>query len=70
MDGNQKSFLTPMGSPGLFCDVDGDRLHVHLSLLIQHNYLPHAFILLLIVPLIKNKDDDRTDVNNYTAIMM
>jgi len=49
------------------------RLHVHLSLFftfcIIHCYLPSCFMA-CIVPLIKNKGSDLTDIHNYRAIAL
>jgi len=50
------------------------RLHVHLSLFftfcIKHCYLPSCFMACVIVPLIKNKGIDLTDIHNYRAIAL
>ena len=52
----------------------GTRLGVHLALLfncfISHSYLPSAFMNSMIVPLVKNKHGDLTNVDNYRAIMI
>jgi len=49
-----------------------NRLYVHLSLLfnmfIKFSFLPSSFMASVIVPLIKDKCGDETDVNNYRAI--
>lgn len=50
------------------------RLHAHLSilfsLLFKHRYVPGKFAQSTIVPLVKCKGGDLTDVNNYRAIML
>jgi len=50
------------------------RLHAHLSilfsLLFKHRYAPDKFAQSTIVPLVKCKGGDLTDVNNYRAIML
>jgi hypothetical protein len=49
------------------------QLHIHLSLFytfcIKHYYLPACFMTCDIVPLIKNKGSDLTDIDNYRAIV-
>ena len=40
-----------------------------LSLLFKHRYVPRKFVQSTIVPLVKCKGGDLTDVNNYRAIM-
>ena len=50
------------------------RLFTHLSLLftlfIKHGYVPELFKQSTIVPLVKNKCGDMSDVNNYRAIAL
>ena len=50
----------------------GTRLHIHLALrfncFIKTGYVPRSFMQPLIIPLIKSKSTDFTDVNNYRAI--
>ena len=50
------------------------RLFVHLTILlnecIKHSYLPEALMRSVIVPLIKNKNGDTSDLNNYRAIAL
>jgi len=50
------------------------RLFVHLAisfnLFINFNYLPNSFIQSIIVPLVKNKAGDLSDLNNYRAIAL
>ena len=49
-------------------------LCVHLSLLytlcIRHGYLPARLMDINIIPLVKNKCGDITDMNNYRAIAL
>ena len=50
----------------------GHRLYIHLALLfncfIKSGYLPKSFMQSVIIPLIKSKNSDLADVNNYRAI--
>ena len=50
----------------------GHRLYVHLcmmfNLFVRHKYLPDDFMTSVIVPLVKCKTGDLSDVNNYRAI--
>jgi hypothetical protein len=50
------------------------QLFIHLSLLfnlfILHSHIPPLFMQSLIVPLVKSKGGDLTDVNNYRAIAL
>jgi len=50
----------------------GSRVHVHLCLLfnlfVKHGYVPDQFMKSVIVPLVKCKTGDLSDVNNYRAI--
>ena len=52
----------------------GDKLNVHLSLLftfcVKHCYLPATFMDSVILPQVKNKCGDLTDVDNYRAIAL
>ena len=52
----------------------GMRLCVHLSLLytlcIRHGYLPSRLMDINIIPLVKNKCGDITDISNYRAIAL
>ena len=52
----------------------GFRLWTHLSLFytfcLCHSYVPDNFMSINIVPLVKNKCGDLTDVNNYRAIAL
>ena len=52
----------------------GVRLWTHLSLFytfcLSHSYVPGNFMSISIVPLVKNKCGDLTDVNNYRAIAL
>jgi len=45
---------------------------VHICLLfnmfIKFNYLPNEFMQSIIVPIVKSKNDDLSDSNNYRAI--
>ena len=49
-----------------------NRLHIHLAILfncfIRYGYLPKPFMQSMIIPLLKAKSGDLTDVNNYRAI--
>jgi len=49
-------------------------LHILLSLLfncyVKSGYLPKPFMQSLIIPLVKSKSGDLTDVNNYRAIAL
>ena len=50
----------------------GHKLHIHLCLLfnifLQVGYLPRPFMQAVIIPLVKNKAGDLSNVNNYRAI--
>ena len=50
------------------------KLYVHLSVLfnlfLSHYYLPPAFVQSTIVPLVKLKNGNLCDVNNYRAITL
>ena len=50
------------------------RLFVHLTVLfnlcINVGYLPNGFMQSLIIPLVKNKSGDLSDLNNYRAIAL
>ena len=50
----------------------GAKLAIHIcflfNLFIKHIYLPEVFMNSVIVPLVKCKSEDLTDVNNYRAI--
>ena len=50
----------------------GSRLHVHISILfnlfIKFSYVPKSLMKCVIIPFVKCKSDDLTDVNNYRAI--
>jgi len=50
----------------------GTRLHIHLAILfncfIKFGYLPKPFMQSMTIPLMKAKNGDLTDVNNYRAI--
>jgi hypothetical protein len=50
------------------------RLHAHLSILFiflfKRCYVPDRFVQSIIVPLVKGKVGDLTDVNNHRAIML
>ena len=52
----------------------GVELHVHLSLLftfcLRHSYLPSVCTESVILPQVKNKCGDLTDVDNYRAIAL
>lgn len=52
----------------------GELLAVHLTLLfnmfVSHCYIPQDLIMTTIVPMLKNKAGDATDVNNYRAIAL
>ena len=70
----QKTGKAP-GPDGLCMEaflLGGQRLHLHLSLLfncfLSHGILPELFCQSHIMPLVKSKTDDLTDVNNYRAI--
>ena len=70
--------------PGKSCGNDGpaaehfkysdSRINVLLSLFysscIIHGYLPNDFMKTVIVPLVKNKTGDTSDVNNYRHIAL
>ena len=50
----------------------GQRLHIHLCLLfnlfVQLGYLPTMFMHSVMIPIVKNKCGDLSDLNNYRAI--
>jgi len=50
----------------------GIRLFTHLSLFftfcLRHQFLPQTFMDITLIPLVKNKGGDMTDINNYRAI--
>ena len=50
------------------------RLHVYLCILfnlfLMHGYVPDAFCQSTIIPLVKCKSGDLSDVNNYRAIAL
>lgn len=52
----------------------GSKLAVHLCLLfnlfVKHGYLPKTFMSSLLVPLVKCKNGDLSDINNYRAIAL
>ena len=56
------------------CISGSSRLFVHLSILfnlfVTHCHLPAAFMQSTIVPLVKCKGGDITDINNYRAIAL
>ena len=64
------------GPNGIFLEslIYANRLHVHLSLLftfcLRHCYLPKACMNSVLMPLVKNKGGDLTDVDNYRAIAL
>ena len=67
----------PVGPDGIPMEAliyGGTRLHIHLALLFNCFYknwicsLPKSFMQSLIIPLIKSKSADFTDVNNYSMI--
>lgn len=62
----------PDGIPMEALVYGGTRLHIHLALLfncfIKTGYVPRSFMQSLIIPLIKSKSADFTDVKNYIAI--
>ena len=55
----------------MFADV---KLHVHISLLftacLRHCYLPSVCMESVILPVVKNKGGDLTDIDNYRAIAL
>lgn len=72
----QKKGKSP-GPDGIYMEAllhAGLRLVVHLTLLfnlfLSHCHLPLAFMESMIVPLVKNKGGDLTDVDNYRAIAL
>ena len=72
----QKKSKSP-GPNGLHMEAflyGGLRLYTHLSIFysicIRHEFLPRSFMDITIVPLVKNKGGDLTDMNNYRAIAM
>ncbi len=65
------------GNDGLAAEhfkYSDERIYVLLSLFytsaLNHGYLPPAFMETVIVPLVKNKTGDITDVNNYRPIAL
>jgi len=50
----------------------GDRLLIHICLLfnmfLKFSFVPKQFMQCVIIPLVKNKSGDLSDVNNYRAI--
>jgi len=65
------------GPNGLFSESftnSGVKLWIHLSLFytfcFRHGYLPERCIDINIIPLVKNKCGDLTDMNNYRAIAL
>ena len=52
----------------------GHRLKLHLSFLfnlfLKHGYVPDAFCQSIVIPLVKCKNGDLSDVNNYRAIAL
>jgi len=63
------------GPNGIFMEsliYADNRLHVHLSLLftfcLRHCYLPKACMDSVLMPLVKNKGGDLTDVDNYRRL--
>ena len=66
---------TSYGPDGIAAEAmkyGGGLLAVHLTLLfnmfVSHCYIPQDLIITTIVPLLKNKTGDASDVNNYRAI--
>ena len=64
----------PDGLPVKAIKFGGNELAVHLTLLFNmfccHCYIPSEFIKTTIMPLLKNKACDSTDINNYRAIAL
>lgn len=64
----------PDGIPAEAIKYSGHLLSVHLSLLFNmclcHCYVPDDLIKTTVVPLMKNKSGDISDVNNYRAIAL
>ena len=64
----------PNGLASESLTFSGVKLSVHLSLLytfcVRHGYLPDHFMDINIIPLVKNKCGDLTDMNNYRAIAL
>ena len=64
----------PDGIPAEAIKHSGHLLSVHLTLLFNmclcHCYLPNELIRTTVVPLLKNKCGDLSDVNNYRAIAL
>ena len=64
----------PDGIPAEAIKHSGHLLSVHLTLLFNmclcHCYLPNELIRTTVVPLLKNKCDELSDVNNYRAIAL
>ena len=62
----------PDGIPMEAFIFGGKKLHLHLSLLfnlfLHHVFLPDIFCQAVIIPLVKCKTGDLSDVNNYRAI--
>lgn len=63
------------GPDGIFTEAlmfGGNRLYVHLALFfnlcLKHCYFPSEFMLCVIMPLLKNKNGNSADMNNYRAI--
>ena len=52
----------------------GPKLAIHLCILFNHfielRYIPNSVMQSLIIPLVKNKNDDLSDASNYRAIAM
>ena len=73
---NQKRGKAP-GHDGIDMEAfiyGGHRLQLYLSILfnlfLQYGYVPKAFHQATIIPLVKCKSSDLTDVNNYRAIAL
>jgi endonuclease/exonuclease/phosphatase family metal-dependent hydrolase len=64
----------PDGIPSEAIKYGGNALIVHISILfdmfLAHSYLPTKLICTTLVPLLKNKSGDLSDVNNYRAIAL
>lgn len=64
----------PDGLPAEAIKYGGPLLSVHLTLLfnmfLNHCHLPLEFVRTTIIPLIKNKTGDVSDVNNYRAVAL
>ena len=64
----------PDGIPAEAIKYGGQALMVHLSLLfsmfLTHSFLPTELIQTTLVPLLKNKTGNISDVNNYRAIAL